>query len=137
MSRSRRRHKSSFKKKPVISYNVSKEITKDKSPETKRNSHGDIIYCKKYVGDEKFEYWIEYNDNHCPIYYHNTRGYEWRCRYNNKGNISDYWDNTGYEEQYKYYINNIIICTTSFGEKIKKVINRSERLITRDIFINS
>lgn len=56
--------------------------------------------------------------------------------YNGKGNISLYWDNSGYQEEYRYYARNLIICTTSYGEKIKKkVVN--EKFITRDIFIQS
>ena len=138
MSRSRKRHsrQSFIKKKPNISYKLSQDITRDKSPEIKRNINKDVIYNMVYIDDEKFEYWVEYDEKCRPIYYYNSRGYEWKCKYNNKGNISDYWDNTGYQEQYKYYMNNIVICTTSFGNKIKKIIDRN-RIITRDVFINS
>lgn len=143
MSRSRRRRKKkgnfhpSSGQRQTLSYSLSQDITKDKSPEVKRNSHGDVIYSMKYIGDEKLEYWVDFDEKNRPTHYRDSRGNDWKCMYNSKGNISIYWDNTGYEEYYKYYANNLVICTTSFGEKIKKCIDRESRFITRDIFINS
>ena len=148
MSRSRKRKHTNYynqpkfsdvKKKatkPVISYSLSQEITKDKSPEVKRNTFGDIIYSMQYIGDEKYEYWIEYDECRRPISYKNSRGYSWNCKYNSKGNISSFWDYTGYQEDYKYYARNLVICTTSFGEKIKKRVI-ADNPITRNMFITS
>lgn len=138
MSRTRRRRRrSGDRKQPPVSYRVSQDITKNKAPEVKRNVRGDVIYASQYVGDEQFEYWVEYDSNGRPVWYHDSRGYEWRCKYNSKGNISNYWDNTGYEERYDYYINNIVIRTNVFGDKIKKVIDRDKFKITRDVFLNT
>lgn len=123
--------------KPTISHDLSKEITKDKSPIVKRNSFGDVIYNMQYIGDEKFEYWVEYDDNRRPLSYKDTRGCSWYCKYNGKGNICNYWDYSGYQEDYRYYANNLVICTTSFGEKIKKKVITNNKFITRDIFIFS
>ena len=136
----RRRHikkDNTNKKQSPVSYKVNKELTKNKMPESKRDQHGNIIYASQYVGDEKFEYWIDYNDDNQPIRYHDSRGSQWNCKYNSKGNISDFWDSSGYEEKYSYYKNNTVICTTSYGESIKKTIERTNMGITRDIFINS
>lgn len=121
---------------PVVSHNLSKDITKDRSPEVKKNRYGDIIYSMMYVEDEKFEYWVDYDEKRRPIKYKDSRGYTWSCIYNSKGNIHKYWDNSGYSEEYRYYANNLIICTNSIGNKIKKYINRN-RYITRDVFILS
>ena len=147
MSRTRKRrhskyyHKSNKNKsknqKPTFSYNLSKDITKDKTPEIKRNTFGDVIYSMQYIGDEKFEYWVDYDENRRPISYKDTRGHTWNCMYNGKGNISLYWDNSGYQEEYRYYARNLVICTTSFGEKIKKKVSSTEKFITRDIFIQA
>lgn len=121
-----------------LSYSLSKEITMDKTPEVKRNSFGDVIYSMQYIGYEKFEYNIEYDNLRRPLSYIDSRGCSWGCKYNNKGNISHYWDYTGYTEEYRYYANNLVICTTSFGDKIKKRIEKFDgRFITRDIFISS
>lgn len=143
MSRSRRRkkkynhHSSNTGNRQTLSYGLSQDITKDKSPEVRRNSHGDVVYSMKYVGDEKFEYWVDFDENNRPTRYNDSRGNSWRCMYNGIGNISEYWDSTGYEEHYRYYANNLIICTNSFGIKTKKRIDRSSRFITRDIFVNA
>lgn len=122
--------------KPTISHSVSKDLTKDKSPKVERNTFGDVTYSMQYVGDEKFEYWITYDESRRPLSYKDTRGQSWNCKYNSKGNIANYWDYSGYQEDYRYYINNIVICTTSFGEKIKKRI-KTDKFITRDTFILS
>lgn len=123
-------------KPPVLSNELSHEITKDKSPITKRNDNGDLIYSCQYIGYEKFEYNIDYDTSRRPIKYQDSRGASWECIYNGKGNICYYWDNTGYEESYKYYARNLVICTTSFGNKIKKKVV-SNKFITREIFICS
>lgn len=141
MSRTkRRRHNnkqySSFKPKPTFSYTLARDITKDKTPKIERNVFGDVTYSMQYIGDEKFEYWVSYNENRCPINYHDTRGRTWDCLYNKKGNISFYWDNSGYQEDYKYYAKNLVICTDSFGSKIKKKVPR-DKPITRELFIQS
>lgn len=138
MSRTRkRRRRSGDRKQPPVSYRLSQELTKDKSPEVKRDTSGNVLYSSQYIGDEKFEYWVEYNDKHQPLHYHDSRGYEWKCKYTSKGHISDFWDNTGYEEKYCYYNGNTVIRTDCYGEKVKKVIDRTRVNITRDIFINS
>lgn len=129
--------KKPLKKKPPISYQLSKEITKSKLPEVKRDTCGNVLYSSQYIGDEKFEYWMDYNDDRQPVSYRDSRGNEWKCKYNSIGNISNFWDNTGYEEQYNYYKNNIVIRTDIYGGKIKKVIDREKYKITRDLFINS
>lgn len=121
-------------KKPVISYSLSKDITKDKSPKVKKNTAGDIIYNMQYIGDEKFEYWLDYDEQRRPIKYKDTRGRIWNCIYNSKGNISYYWDNSGYQEIYKYYANELVICTNSFGDKVRKKVRRN-KYITRNVFI--
>lgn len=146
MSRTRKRKHSKYypknnknkprNQKPTFSYNLSQDITKDKTPEVKRNTFGDVVYSMQYIGDEKFEYWIEYDENRRAISYKDTRGHSWNCIYNGKGNISLYWDNSGYQEEYRYYARNLVICTTSFGEKIKKRVS-NDKFITRDIFIQS
>lgn len=140
MSRSRKRKRNTIniqkKSKPTFSYNLSQDITKDRTPEVKRNVFGDVIYSMQYIGDEKFEYWVEYDKNRRPINYKDTRGRTWDCVYNGKGNISLYWDNSGYQEEYRYYARNLVICTTSFGEKIKKKVS-NDKFITRDVFIQS
>lgn len=143
MSRTRKRRHNKYypknksrNKKPTFSYNLSRDITKDKTPEVKRNTFGDVIYSMQYVGDEKFEYWVDYDENRRPISYKDTRGHSWNCTYNGKGNISLYWDNSGYQEEYRYYARNLVICTTSYGEKIKKKVN-NDKFITRDVFIQS
>lgn len=123
--------------KPTFSYNLSQDITKDKTPEVRRNAFGEVTYSMQYIEDEKFEYWVEYDKDGRPINYKDTRGYMWNCVYNAKGNISLFWDNSGYQEEYRYYARNLVICTTSFGEKIKKKIVSNERFITRDLFIQS
>ena len=135
----RRRHsnKKSRSHNPPISFRVSQDLTKAKNPEVKRDPSGNVIYSSQYVGSEKFEYWIEYNENNQPAWYHDSRGYEWKCKYNSLKNISNFWDNTGYEERYDYYKNDIVIRTDIYGGKVKKVIDRSKVNITRDIFINS
>lgn len=126
-----------YKKQPPVSYNVSKDITKNKLPEIKRNTIGEVIYSSQYIGDEKFEYWVEYDESgFCPVRYHDSRGYEWKCKYNSKGNISDFWDNTGYQEAYLYYTGNTVVRIDSFGCKVKKRIDRTQRRITRTVFIN-
>jgi hypothetical protein len=141
MSRTyRKRNKSSeFKKKSItpVSYKVSKDLTKNKSPEVKRDTSGNVIYASQYVGDEKFEYWIEYNSNKQPIHYHDTTGNEWWAKYNSKNNICNFWDTTGYEEVYNYYKNDIVIRVDSYGGSIKKIIDRERCKVTRDIFINT
>ena len=141
MSRTyRRRNKSSeFKKKSItpVSYKVSKDLTKNKSPEVKRDTSGNVIYASQYIGDEKFEYWIEYNSNKQPIHYHDTRGNEWWVKKKKKNNICNFWDNTGYEEVYNYYKNDIVIRVDSYGGSIKKIIDRERCKVTRDIFINT
>ena len=89
-----------------------------------------------WLQGEVDEYWIEYDECRRPISYKNSRGYSWNCKYNSKGNISSFWDYTGYQEDYKYYARNLVICTTSFGEKIKKRVI-SDNPITRNMFITS
>lgn len=146
MSRSRKRKHNKYynktcRSKPInqkstISYSLSQDITKDKTPELKRNQFGDVIYSMQYNGDEKFEYWVDYDDNRRPLKYRDSRGYSWGCTYNGKGNLSCYFDNTGYREDYRYYARNLVICTSSFGDKIKKCV-KSKNYITRDAFIMS
>lgn len=131
------KNKSYMTPKPTISYSLSKEITKDKSPEIKRNQFGDVIYNMQYIGYERFEYWVEYDNCRRPISYRDTHGCSWNCKYNGKGNISSYWDYSGYQEDYRYYANKLVICTTSFGDKIKKKVISNGRPITRDLFISS
>lgn len=125
------------KKEPVLSHRLSIELTKDRSPILRKNKNGDITYSMQYVGDEKYEYWIVYDDSRRPIKYIDSRGYTWSCTYNSKGNISTYWDNSGYSEVYRYYANGLVICTNSYGVKTKKKITRDERLkfISRNSFI--
>lgn len=143
MSRSRRKRKkntyrsSSSGNRRTLSYGLAQDITKDKSAEVKRDTHGNVIYNGIYVDDEKFEYWVDFDENNRPFQYRDSRGNSWKCMYNSMGNISVYWDNSGYEEYYKYYANNLVICTTSYGDKIKKRIERGSRPITRDVFINT
>ena len=140
MSRTYRRRKKKsgpVKSTAPVSFKVSQDITKNKNPEVKRDTSGNIIYASQYIGDEKFEYWIEYNANKQPIHYQDSRGNEWNCKYNSKGNISNFWDNTGYDELYSYYKNDIVIRTNSFSESVKKIIDRERCKITRDVFINA
>lgn len=125
-----------FTPKPTLSYSLSQEITQDKSPVVKRNSFGDVIYSMQYIGYEKFEYWIEYDEDRRPLSYIDTRGCSWKCKYNSKGNICDYWDYSGYQESYRYYKNNLVICTNSFGNKIKKKVI-TNKYVTRDLFIST
>ena len=127
----------SKKSNAPVSYKVSKDLTKDKSPEVKRDASNNIIYSSQYIGDEKFEYWVEYNSDKQPIHYHDSRGGEWWIKYNSKGNISNFWDNTGYEEVYNYYRSDVVISTDSYGVQIKKVIDRERCKITRDVFLNT
>ena len=129
--------KKPLKKKPLISYQLSKEITKSKLPEVKRDTCGNVLYSSQYIGDEKFEYWIDYNDDRQPVSYRDSRGNEWKCKYNSNGNISNFWDNTGYEEVYNYYKNDVVISTDSYGIRIRKVIDRERCKITRDVFLNT
>jgi YD repeat-containing protein len=129
-------HQPKVLKDPPVSNKLSYEITKDKSPIVRYNAVGDIVYSMQYIGDEKFEYWLEYDNENRIIGYLNSRGEEWRCKYNSKGNISDFWDNTGYFEKYSYYKNGLIIREDSSGEKVKKHIVRTIP-ITREVFINS
>lgn len=126
--------KPTVEKEAPVSDSVAEDITKRRDPELRRNQRGDIIYASRYVGDEKFEYWVEYDNCSRPIAYCDNRGYEWKCLYNSKGNISEYWDNRGYFEHYHYYKDNIIIREDSFGVKIKKRIPR-DKFITRESFL--
>ena len=124
-------------KRTVLSKELSKEITKDKTPVVERNDNGDVIHGITYTGMNKFEYWVKYDDTK-PIRYTDNMGRSWGARYNSLGNISDYWDYTGYEEVYKYYANELVICTTSTGMKIKKHVKRIEgKPITRDVFVKT
>jgi YD repeat-containing protein len=124
-------------KEPPVSDHLSYEMTKDRSPVTKMNDIGQTIYSMQYVGDEKFEYWVEYDEQRRIIGYTNSRGYEWKCKYNSRGNISDFWDNEGYQEKYSYYKDGLVIMENSFGQKIKKHIARNKVFITREIFLNA
>lgn len=140
MSRNRKKKKPNpnfEQKQPIVSYQVSKDITKNREPEIKRDSRGNVIYSSQYLGDDKFEYWVDYDVYNRPIKYTNSRGYEWSCLYNSKGNISKFWDNTGYEETYKYYANNLVICTDSFFNRTRKNIDKSRGYITREVFLMS
>jgi len=134
--KNKNKNNSNVKKAPPVSYNVCKDITKNKEPKEKRDKHGNIIYASMYVGDELLEYWVEYNNLCQPVYYYDSRHNWWKCKYNNHNNIAYYWDNTGYEEIYNYYRNNVVIRTDSFGNKVKQVIDIN-KLITRDLFITS
>ena len=135
--RKKRNYTNSKKSTAPVSYKVSQDLTKDKSPEVKRDASSNIIYSSQYIGDEKFEYWVEYNSDKQPIHYHDSRGGEWWIKYNSKGNISNFWDNTGYEEVYNYYKNDVVISTDSYGIRIRKVIDRERCKITRDVFLNT
>lgn len=139
MSRTyRRRNKKKAKRSTApVSFKVSQELTKSKAPEVKRDASGNIIYSSQYIGDEKFEYTVEYNSDKQPVHYNDSRGGEWWIKYNSKGNISNFWDNTGYEEVYNYYKNDIVISTDSFGTSTKKIIDRERCKITRDVFLNT
>lgn len=130
-----KKNKSGVKKAPPVSYKIARDLTKVKEPETKLDTHGNVIYSSVYIDDEKFEYWVDYNTICQPIHYHDSRGCEWWVKYNSKNNISEYWDNTGYEESYHYYAGNVVICHDSFGNKHKKIIDRTETNITREVFI--
>ena len=123
-------------KQAPVSDSVMVDITKNREPIVKRNPRGDVIYSAKYVGDEKFEYWVEYDTCARPLAYCDSRGYEWKCKYNTKGNISDFWDNRGYTERYCYYANNLIVREDSFGNKVKKHIPR-DKFITRETFLKA
>jgi hypothetical protein len=123
-------------KQAPVSDSVMQDITKNRDPEIRRNRRGDIIYACTYIGDDKYEYWVEYDNSSRPLSFCDNRGYEWKCKYNSKGNISDYWDNTGYQEKYFYFANNLVIRKNSFGEEIKKHISR-DKFITRETFIKT
>lgn len=102
----------------------------------KKDMHGNEIYVSRTVGkSDKFEYWIQYNEDNLPIWYHDSRGYEWKCTYTRKKNIAEFWDNTGYSETYTYYKNNNVRCTNSLGNTIKKIVNKT--CITRVDFVMS
>lgn len=136
----RKKRNSSYRKKITnpVSYKLSQDLTKNKAPEVKRDTAGNILYSCQYINDEKFEYWIDYNDNNQPLHYRDSRCGEWWVKYNSKGNISHFWDNTGYEEVYNYYKNDIVISTDSYGISIKKIIDRERcKFITREVFLNS
>lgn len=132
-----KKNKSGVKKAPPVSYKIAKDLTKVKDPITKLDNNGNIIYSAIYVEDEKFESWIDYNTIGQPIHYHDSRGCEWWTSYNSKNNISDYWDNTGYQESYHYYVGNVVIRHDSFGCKEKKIIDRTKVNITREVFITT
>jgi hypothetical protein len=134
--RKHKKNKSGVKKAPPVSYKTAKDITKHREPEVKLDSKGNVVYSSQYIGDEKFEYWVEYNLSGNPLYYHDSRGMWWKCKYNSNGNIAYYWDYSGYEETYNYYKGNVVICITSYGNKIKHIIDRSKYIITRDLFMS-
>lgn len=102
----------------------------------KKDMHGNEIYVSRTVGkNDKFEYWVQYNEDNLPIWYHDSRGYEWKCTYTRKKNIAEFWDNTGYSETYNYYKNNTVKCTNSLGNSIKKIVDKT--CITRVDFVMS
>lgn len=103
---------------------------------TNKDRNGNERYVSIPIGkNDKFEYWVQYNEDNQPIWYHDSRGYEWKCTYTRKKNIAEFWDNTGYSETYSYYKNDSVKCLNSFGEKISKIIHKS--MITRTDFITA
>ena len=133
--RNKKKSKSnSAKKAPIVSYKTAIDITKSKESEIKLDKNKNIVYSSKYIGDEKFEYWVEYNSNNNPTFYYDSRGMWWKCKYNSNGNISYYWDSTGYEEIYNYYKGNTVIRTDSYGNKTKCIIDKNKYTVTRDLF---
>ena len=123
-------------RKSDLNYDLIMDIVRNRMPETRRNAFGDIIYSKQYIGDEVFEYWVTYDEFKRPVKYKDSRNHYWCCDYNTKGNIMYFEDNSGYNETYRYYAKNLVICNTNQGEKIKKRVV-SKKFITRDIFVQS
>lgn len=135
MSRNSKRRRAVKKQELNNQTSIKNEITRDKTPVIEKDNNGNVTHKIIYTGESKQEYWIEYDSN-LPIHMYSISGYECWWKYNNVGNISDFWDNTGYQEKYKYYKNDIVICTNNYNENTKKVINRNKyKYITRELFM--
>lgn len=99
-----------------------------------KNDNGNLTHNTEYFRGEKREYFIEYYKEGLPNHFISNYGYEWWCQYNSLGNIYRFWDNTGYEEEYKYCKGGIVICKSTEGIIKKRIDRKSFPVITRYIF---
>ena len=99
-----------------------------------KNRKGNVTDKETTNNSVTRSYHIDYNENNNPEHYVSNYGYESWTKYNNRGNIAEYWDNTGYREVYTYYRNRHVVCETSEGEVIKRQISDEYPFVTRFIF---
>lgn len=96
--------------------------------------HKKIIYKTPELKGRILEFWIEYNENGNETHFVRNDGFECWCMYNNKGNISSYWDVTGYNEKYTYYRGGVVYRETSLGFKEKFYYSERNVPLTRNYF---
>lgn len=88
-------------------------------------THKKTVYRSPELKGKTIEFWVTYNEKGCETNYKRNDGFEYWCTYNRYGNISHYWDTNGYSEDFIYY-QGVVHCTTSNGDKIKRVYDKDK-----------